>query len=44
VLSHLSAVNNHPDLVDELFKRHSNGTRVVVASRHEESEVFAVGE
>lgn len=42
VLSHLSAENNHPQLVHELFSRHANGTRIVVASRHEESEVFCI--
>ena len=42
VLSHLSAENNHPQLVHELFSRHANGTRIVVASRHEETEVFCV--
>jgi phosphoribosyl 1,2-cyclic phosphodiesterase len=44
VLSHLSANNNHPQLVHELFTRHANGTRVVVASRYEESEVFCLQE
>jgi len=42
VLSHLSAENNHPQLVHELFSRHANGTRIVVASRYEETEVFCV--
>jgi phosphoribosyl 1,2-cyclic phosphodiesterase len=44
VLSHLSAENNHPQLVHDLFSRHANGTRIVVASRHEESEVFCIPE
>ncbi len=43
VLSHLSAENNHPQIVHDLFTRNANGTRIVVASRHEESEVFRVG-
>ena len=43
VLSHLSAENNHPQLVHELFSRHANGTKIVVASRHEESELFCIG-
>jgi phosphoribosyl 1,2-cyclic phosphodiesterase len=43
VLSHLSAKNNHPDLVHEIFSRHANGTKIVVASRYEETEVFCVG-
>ena len=42
VLSHLSAVNNHPQLVHDLFSRHANGTQIVVASRYEETEVFCV--
>ena len=40
VLSHLSEHNNHPQLVHDLFSTYSNGTRIVVASRYEESEVF----
>jgi phosphoribosyl 1,2-cyclic phosphodiesterase len=44
VLSHLSAHNNRPELVEELFRPHSNGTRIYVASRYEESEVFRIGE
>jgi phosphoribosyl 1,2-cyclic phosphodiesterase len=42
ILSHLSAENNHPDLVRELFDNHAGGTRIMVASRYEESEVFHV--
>jgi phosphoribosyl 1,2-cyclic phosphodiesterase len=44
VLSHLSAHNNSPRLVHELFSKHANGTRIVIASRYEETEVFTVGE
>jgi phosphoribosyl 1,2-cyclic phosphodiesterase len=42
VLSHLSAENNRPHLVHELFSRHANGTKIVVASRFEETEVFCI--
>jgi phosphoribosyl 1,2-cyclic phosphodiesterase len=42
VLSHLSAHNNHPKLVEELFRGHANGTRIVVASRYEETDVFRI--
>ena len=42
VLSHLSAENNHPDLVRGIFSRNANGTKIVVASRHEETDVFCV--
>jgi phosphoribosyl 1,2-cyclic phosphodiesterase len=44
ILSHLSAENNHPQLVHELFTRNANGTHVVVASRYEESELFYIEE
>ena len=44
VLSHLSAENNHPQLVHELFSRHANGTKIVVASRYEETAVFCICE
>ena len=44
VLSHLSAVNNHPEIVHELFSRHANGIKIIVASRYEETEVFCVQE
>jgi phosphoribosyl 1,2-cyclic phosphodiesterase len=43
VLSHLSAENNRPELVHDLFTRHANGVRIVVASRERETEVFGVG-
>jgi phosphoribosyl 1,2-cyclic phosphodiesterase len=42
ILSHLSAQNNHPQIVHDLFTPHSNGTRIAIASRYEESEVFSV--
>jgi phosphoribosyl 1,2-cyclic phosphodiesterase len=42
VLSHLSAENNHPQLVYDAFSRHANGTKIVIASRYEESEVFRI--
>lgn len=43
ILSHLSAENNHPKVVKELFSRHANGTRIEIASRFEESAVFRLG-
>lgn len=43
VLSHLSAINNRPELVQELFRPHADRVRIAVASRHRESEVFVVG-
>lgn len=42
VLSHLSAENNHPELVKELFERNAKRVRIAVASRYEESEVFVL--
>lgn len=42
VLSHLSAINNHPQLVYNLFSRHANGTKIVIASRYGETEVFCI--
>jgi phosphoribosyl 1,2-cyclic phosphodiesterase len=42
VLSHLSAHNNSPELVQDLFRKHANDARIVVASRYEETEVFCI--
>jgi phosphoribosyl 1,2-cyclic phosphodiesterase len=42
LLSHLSQENNNPSLVQALFDDHAGGTNVVVASRHEETEVYTV--
>ena len=42
ILSHLSKDNNCPILVKELFSKHAQQTKVVVASRLQESEVFHV--
>jgi phosphoribosyl 1,2-cyclic phosphodiesterase len=42
VLSHLSQQNNHPQIVQDLFAPHANGTRVTIASRFSESEVFSL--
>lgn len=42
VLSHLSAQNNRPEIVRNLFAPHANGTRIEIASRYKESEVFCI--
>ena len=42
ILSHLSAHNNNPRLVQELFAPHANGTHITVASRCEETELFVI--
>ena len=44
VLSHLSANNNKPEIVRDLFAPHANGTRIEIASRYEESEVFCISD
>ncbi len=42
ILSHLSAQNNHPQIVHDLFSQHSNGIRIAIASRYQESEIYYV--
>lgn len=42
ILSHLSEHNNHPAIVDKIFSPHSNGTRIEIASRYRETEVFRI--
>lgn len=42
LLSHLSQNNNCPKIVEELFVPHSEGVKIVVASRYEESEVYCI--
>jgi phosphoribosyl 1,2-cyclic phosphodiesterase len=42
LLSHLSRDNNDPGLVHELFSRHAGKTTIAVASRYEESAVYAI--
>jgi hypothetical protein len=42
ILSHLSQNNNHPDIVNKLFTQHSSGVKVVIASRHKETELFNI--
>ncbi len=42
LLSHLSQDNNNPRLVEKLFRTHSGGTHVVIASRHQESPVYHI--
>ena len=43
ILSHLSEQNNRPNIVEQLFRPHANGTRIEIASRYNESRVFQVG-
>jgi phosphoribosyl 1,2-cyclic phosphodiesterase len=42
ILSHLSKNNNTPATVDALFQPHAGSTKIVVASRYEESEIFSI--
>ncbi len=42
ILSHLSKDNNCPMIVRELFSKHANDTKVVVASRLQDTEIFHV--
>lgn len=43
LLSHLSQDNNDPQLVQSLFDQHAGKTKVVVASRHEASDLYCIG-
>lgn len=42
ILSHLSANNNDPQLVSRLFNSHAGNTKIIIASRHEETPVFNI--
>jgi len=44
LLSHLSKDNNCPELAQSLFKRQAGDVEVIVASRHEETQVYAISE
>lgn len=41
-LSHLSKENNNPELVMELFKNNTEHTKIILASRHQETEVYQI--
>jgi phosphoribosyl 1,2-cyclic phosphodiesterase len=43
LLSHLSKDNNCPDLVHRLFYPHAGSTEIIVASRLQETPVYAIG-
>ncbi|MGN6165460.1 MAG: MBL fold metallo-hydrolase [Flavisolibacter sp.] len=42
ILSHLSKNNNSPKLVQQLFDEQSNGVKMIVASRFEETPVYQI--
>lgn len=41
-LAHLSENNNHPDIVNNLFKSCAGKTEIIVASRYEETSVYDI--
>ena len=41
-LSHLSKDNNHPDVALQAFRPHAGNVSVSVASRYNETELFAI--
>jgi phosphoribosyl 1,2-cyclic phosphodiesterase len=42
-LSHLSKNNNCPSIVGKLFNQHSGNTRIIIASRYQETPVHCIG-
>jgi phosphoribosyl 1,2-cyclic phosphodiesterase len=44
ILGHLSKNNNKPELVSELFNQHAGDTKIIVASRYNETAVYMIGE
>ncbi|HXB07276.1 MAG TPA: MBL fold metallo-hydrolase [Puia sp.] len=40
--AHLSRDNNRPELVQALFEQDANGTKIVIASRDRETELYAI--
>lgn len=42
LLSHLSQENNSPQIAESVFTPHANGIKIIVASRHEATEVFTI--
>lgn len=42
ILAHLSRTNNKPELVESLFSDVEPSTRVIIASRHRETELFKI--
>lgn len=43
LLSHLSKDNNCPEMVKNLFEPHARQTKIIIASRYEQTPVFQVG-
>jgi phosphoribosyl 1,2-cyclic phosphodiesterase len=42
ILSHLSENNNKPELVEQLFSAKAGNTKIIVASRYTESDVYTI--
>lgn len=42
LLSHLSENNNHPEVVSKLFHPHAANTKIIIASRYEETPVYQI--
>lgn len=42
ILSHLSKNNNSPQLAEKIFMEHSGKTKIIVATRYHETEIYAV--
>jgi phosphoribosyl 1,2-cyclic phosphodiesterase len=42
ILSHLSQQNNHPDLVESMFSPLAGNTKITIASRYHETDVFEI--
>lgn len=42
LLAHLSKENNSPEIVQELFTEHADGTNIIVASRYEAGNIFTI--
>ena len=42
ILSHLSQNNNRPEIVSKMFLEHAGNVKVVIASRHKETELFNI--
>jgi phosphoribosyl 1,2-cyclic phosphodiesterase len=42
ILSHLSENNNDPKLVNKIFKPHAGDTKIIIASRYEETALYCI--
>jgi len=42
ILSHLSKNNNEPGLVERIFVEHAGDTKIIIASRYKETELFHI--